>query len=303
MMQNKIPPTHSSSEPKTLCATPIQYILMRSIFSAPLHILYEEKTCIRCGLCAALCTTGRITASADKTPKIRDDTPCISCGQCIAVCPKAALSTDTPAFTAPAENAAYREGIDGDLLSGYLKSRRSVRVWQKKAVAHRDLARLIDVAAYAPSACNIHPVKWVVVSDPATVQEFAHASIAALKALPGDHPLAQLSRTLIAGADAGTDPVCRNAPALLIAASDADQEYGLIDSIIALSYIDAFAPSIGLGTCWVGYVMIMLRLKPELGRILGIPENWTPQYAMLAGYPGISFSQIPPREVPEVIWN
>lgn len=130
MMQNKIPPhTQLVRTQNSLWATPIQYILMRSIFSAPLHILYEEKTCIRCGLCAALCTTGRITASADKTLKIRDDTPCISCGQCIAVCPKAALSTDTPAFTAPAENAAYREGIGGDLLSGYLKSRISARVW------------------------------------------------------------------------------------------------------------------------------------------------------------------------------
>ncbi|MDR0980596.1 MAG: nitroreductase family protein [Methanocalculaceae archaeon] len=276
---------------------------MKSIFSAPLHLLYEEKVCVRCGLCAALCTTGRIIASEDQSPKILGDSPCISCGQCIAVCPEAALSTNTPAFTAPAENAAYREELDGDLFSGYLKSRRSVRVWQKKVVAHSDLAQLIDVAAYAPSACNIHPVKWVIVSDPSTVQEFAHASIAALKALPGDHPLAQLSRALVASADTGADPVCRNAPALLIAASDADQQHGLIDSIIALSYIDAFAPSIGLGTCWVGYVMIMLHLKPELGRILGIPDDWTPQYAMLAGYPGVSFSQIPPREVPEVVWN
>lgn len=276
---------------------------MRSIFSTPLHILYDEENCISCGLCAAMCTTGKITASEDKSPKIQSDAPCISCGQCIAVCPKAALSTDTPAFSVPTEDTVYRSGIDGVLFSGYLKSRRSVRVWKKKSVSHEDLTQLIDVAAYAPSACNIHPVKWVIVSNPATVQEFAQASIAALKALPDDHPMAQLSQMLIASTEAGADPVCRNAPALLIAASDADQEYGLIDSIIALSYIDAFAPSIGLGTCWVGYVMIMLRLKPELGNILGIPKDWTPQYAMLAGYPGVSFSQIPPRETPEVVWK
>ncbi len=296
-------PVQSLSEPKTLCATPFQYILMRSIFSTPLHILYDKENCVSCGLCAVMCTTGKITASEDQSPKIRDDAPCISCGQCIAVCPEAVLSTDTPAFTAPIEDAAYRSGIDGDLLSRYLKSRRSVRVWKNKVVAHNDLTQLIDVAAYAPSACNIHPVKWVVVSDPVVVQEFAQASIAALKALPADHPMAQLSQMLIANAEAGADPVCRNAPALLVAASDADQEYGLIDSIIALSYIDAFAPSIGLGTCWVGYVMIMLRLKPELGSILGIPKDWTPQYAMLAGYPDVSFSQIPPREAPEIIWK
>ena len=108
---------------------------------------------------------------------------------------------------------------------------------------------------------------------------------------------------LIAEADTGRDPICRNAPALLIAASDPGQDFGLIDSIIALSYIDAFAPALDIGTCWVGYVMIMLQLKPELGKILGIPDNWKPQYAMLAGYQGFVFTRIPPREQPEIIWN
>ena len=276
---------------------------MKSIFSAPLHILFNDTASIRCEMCATMCTTGKIVASETKSPKICDDAPCLSCGQCIAVWPQASLATDTPAFVTPADNSAYKTGINPDLLSTYLKSRRSVRIWREKEVAQKDLEQLIEIAAYAPSACNIHPVKWVVISDPATIRKFTDASITALKALPPDHPLAQLSQMLIANADNGSDPICRSAPALLIAASDADQEYGLIDSIIALSYIDAFAPSIGLGTCWVGYVMIMLRIKPELGEILGIPKNWVPQYAMLAGYPGVSFSQIPPREIPEVIWK
>lgn len=275
---------------------------MRSIGSVPLHIICDADACTGCGLCAAVCTTGKITKSNEKTPDVSDDAFCISCGQCIAVCPAAALSTDTPAFPMPDERGRSLK-TDGDQLAAYLKNRRSIRIWKKKAVTREHLNQLIDVAAYAPSACNIHPVKWVITADPEKIQEFSRRSIDVLRALPADHPMAGAAQMLIAAADAGGDPVCRNAPALLIATSEPDQEFGLIDSIIALSCIDIYAPSIGLGTCWVGYVMIMLRLNPELGKILGIPENWIPQYAMLAGYPAVAFSRIPPRERPDVVWN
>lgn len=276
---------------------------MRSVFSAPLHILRDADVCTACGLCSRVCTTGKITASAAGSPVIREDALCISCGQCIAVCPVRCLSTDTAGFSLPQDADAYRSGIDADLLSRYLMSRRSVRVWKDRPVPREVLMQLVAVAAYAPSACNVHPVKWVVVADPAKVREFARASVAFLKTLPASHPLAGVAGMLLAGAAEGGDPVCRNAPAVLIAATDADQEFGLIDSVIALSAIDTYASSLGLGTCWVGYVMILLQLSPELGKIFGIPEGWVPQYAMLAGYPGVSFTQVPPREVPEVVWR
>lgn len=185
----------------------------------------------------------------------------------------------------------------------YLQSRRSVRIWKDAAVTREDLQKLIDVAAYAPSACNIHPVKWVITADPGKVREFSHAAIAFLKTLPQDYPAAGVAGMLIAEAEAGGDSICGDAPAVLIAATDSPQDFDLIDSIIALSSVDVYAPSLSIGTCWVGYAMLLLQAHPELGKILGVPESWAPQYAMLAGYPGISFYRVPPREIPEIIWG
>ncbi|MDV0442502.1 nitroreductase family protein [Methanorbis furvi] len=276
---------------------------MKSALSSPLTIICDKDACTSCGLCSTICTTRKITGEKGKNPDINNAGPCISCGHCIAVCPANALSTTSSDFTSPENIKAYHSGVDADLLAQYLKSRRSIRIWKDTPVAKEDIDRLLDIAAYAPSAANIHPVKWAVTADPKKVQEFTKASVAYLKTLPADHPAAGVAQMLIAGADAGGDPICRNAPALLIAASESGQDFGLIDSIIALSYIDIFAPSLKIGTCWVGYVMAMLNLKPDLGKILGIPDNWTPQYAMLIGYQGVAFSQIPPRETPEIIWN
>lgn len=58
--------------------------------------------------------------------------------------------------------------------------------------------------------------------------------------------------------------LCRNAPALLIAVANPNEDLGLVDSIISLTYADIYAPSIGLGTCWAGFVMILLGVFPPL---------------------------------------
>lgn len=300
-LSQKPNPSKPLERSKTFFRIHPHYHTMDSIYSEPLTILRDEEKCILCGLCARMCTTGKITAFEDGKPVIRKDGVCIACGQCIAVCPEKCLSTDTAGYSKPMK--ADRAGITAEMLSGYLMSRRSVRTWKDKPVPKELITRLIEVSGYAPSACNTHPVKWIAVIDPARIREFVAASIEFLNTIPGDDQMAEMAGMLLQSFAAGKDPVCRDAPALLIAAVDSKQDFGLIDSVIALSTIDTYAPSLDLGTCWVGFVMILLQRKPELGKILGIPDNWTPQYSMLIGYPGVSFKQIPPRKMPEIRWG
>lgn len=276
---------------------------MKSIFAAPLHIIYDEKNCKACGLCSNVCLTGKIRSGDDKRPIISNDALCMSCGQCIAICPTQALSTHTPGFQAPKKTKAYRKGFESEILASYLRSRRSIRIWKEKPVPKEVLQELIDIAAYAPSACNIHPVKWFVVADREKIQEFVKASIEFLRNLPEDHPMKEPASQLVIQADLGRDPICNNAPSLLIAATDTEGPFVHTDCVISLSYIDAYAPSIGIGTCWVGFVLMILNSNPELGKNIGIPVGWMPQAAMIAGYPGVKYTHIPPREVPEIVWG
>jgi nitroreductase/NAD-dependent dihydropyrimidine dehydrogenase PreA subunit len=276
---------------------------MTDNFQSPIRILFDEENCQSCGLCSMVCPSGKIHTGDEKRPVIDNEAPCISCGQCIAVCPSEALSTDTSGFAAPKEAGAYRKGIDPVILASYLKSRRSVRIWKDNPVPRDILEKLIEIAAYAPSACNIHPVKWVVVENSTTIQEFVRASVAFLRTIPDNHPDKDVISSLVAQADLGFDPICRKAPALLIALTDYEWPFFKDDSVISLTYIDAYAPSIGIGTCWVGFVLLILALNPNLRKILGIPDGWIPQAAMIAGYPGVKYSQIPPRKTPEVIWR
>jgi nitroreductase len=103
--------------------------------------------------------------------------------------------------------------------------------------------------------------------------------------------------------DQGADPVCHNAPGLVIAHGFTENPHVFIDSIIAMTHLDLIAPSFGLGTCWAGFVQIAAGSSPEVTRALCLPEGHTSQSAMLIGYPEHQFRRIPKRDALKVTWR
>lgn len=251
--------------------------------------------CTTCGVCVNVCPANIIQRDADASPIVHPGPECISCGHCIAFCPSGAMSLETGS-----EPAGIADPVT---LARHLKTRRSIRVWKDTPVTNEECEELIRITGHAPSGCNIHPVKWVVVNDPAKVKAFVAASAELLRNVPKEDHMYGLAAGLLRKLDAGNDAVCRNAPALLIAVTDPKEDLGLVDSVVSLTYADIYAPSIGLGTCWAGFVMILLGVFPPLHKILGIPDGYKPQFALLAGHPKYTFKHIPPRDMPEIFWT
>ncbi|MCK9313563.1 MAG: nitroreductase family protein [Methanocorpusculum sp.] len=258
-------------------------------------IRIDYGICSTCGSCINVCPNNIILRDADNSPIVRPGPECISCGHCISVCPTGAMNIGT--VEAPAVFAG------ADVLSTHLKSRRSIRLWKDTPVTKEECEDLIRITSYAPSGCNSRPVKWVVINDPAKVRAFVSACAEFLRTVPKEHPMYGLAAGLLKKLDAGNDIICRNAPAMLIAVTHPKANQGTEDSIIALTYADIYAPAIGLGTCWAGFVMILLGVCPSLGKTLGVPDGFKPQYALLAGHPKYQFKNIPPRTMPEIFWT
>jgi nitroreductase len=103
--------------------------------------------------------------------------------------------------------------------------------------------------------------------------------------------------------DKGEDPICRNAPHLIIAYAAENARMAQVDCILALAYAELIAPPLGLGATWAGYVMTATSFYPPLKEALNLPEGHKCFGVMMIGYPKFKFVRMPLRNPPAVTWR
>jgi len=137
-----------------------------------------------------------------------------------------------------------------------LKERRSVRRYKEKEVPENVIMDIIDCARFAPTAINIQPWKFVVITDASERKRIAG--------------VADYGKFI---ADA---PVC-------IAVFCEDTKYYLEDGSAATTYVLLAAKAYGLGSCWVAGDK-----KPYAEKIrimLNMPQGYKLVSLIPIGYP------------------
>ena len=102
--------------------------------------------------------------------------------------------------------------------------RRSIRMFQNKSIIREDLEKLVDSARFAPTARNVQPWEFVLVTDKDKLIELAK--------------LAENGRFIAQAA------AC-------IAVFCVDTKYYLEDGCAATCNILLAATALGIGSCWV----------------------------------------------------
>jgi len=271
-----------------------------------MSITIDLDACTCCGACARVCVLHVISQEEGSAPIIDTTLPCMRCGHCYSVCASSAIVPSYPnVLLSHVEEAA---GVaDKDELSRHLKSNRSIRFFQKTPVSIDIIEELLDVCRFAASGENARPVRWVVVNDPTRVQAFSAGCIEWLRTIPDGHPLKSFADAILHIQSRQTDLISRGAPAIIIACAEKQHineqtgQISLVDCIIALTHFDILSSSFGLGTCWDGFATIFVSMNPELAKPLDIPDELVFEYAMMLGYPDVSYVRIPPRD-PAQIW-
>ena len=276
--------------------------------SAMTTMRIDRDLCTCCGICTEVCPQGIISpGSAGELPDIATDREafCIRCGHCMVSCPTRALTLgflqDEPE---PGRPAAFPP--EPDLIAYYLKNRRSVRHYTREPVPRDTIAAILDVARYAPSGVNQQPVRWLVIHDPGEVHSLAGMTVDWMRHEAGkDHPLLPKPALdgLLAAWDRGGDPICRNAPHLLVATVPEGPGSAFIDGIIAVTYADIAAPAFGVGTCWAGFLSLAVQAWPPLKEALAIPEGYVYSFSLMCGFPEFKTYGIPRRNPPKVTWR
>jgi nitroreductase/NAD-dependent dihydropyrimidine dehydrogenase PreA subunit len=271
------------------------------------RFVVDEKKCRRDGICVAVCPVGVLTRGGDDPPEPvpGGEALCISCGHCVAVCPYGACALDTmPVEDCPPVRPEWR--MSPEQVDHFLRSRRSTRVFKDAAVSSGRLERLIRTARHAPSGLNNQPVRWLVISGREPVRAIAGQVIDWMRSICAAKPevgLKSMFNRLVDAWDAGRDPICRDAPHLVVAHAPKDDVTAPSACTLALAYLELAAPSHGLGACWAGYLhMGALHWQP-LRQALALPAGDIFSGAMMVGEPRYRYHRLPTRREPEISWR
>jgi nitroreductase len=187
-----------------------------------------------------------------------------------------------------------------------MRSRRSIRNYEDRAVSRETIGELLDIARFAPSGCNSQPVHWLVVHDTAQVRRISAMVVDGIRnMLKQDHELSirDVLERLVKAWDNGEDIVSRGAPHLVIAHGPQENSFAPSACIIAQTYFELAASASGLGACWVGLVDMTANTWPPLQRFLGLPKGHVVLGTMALGHPRLKYARIPPRRELRVAWR
>ena len=268
----------------------------------------DSEKCKRDGICVSECPRRVIVKKDEASVPIPSDDAneqCINCGHCVAVCPHGALTLKTMRpDECPSVKKEWRLGPEQ--AEHFLRSRRSIRTYEDKAVDRDILAKLIDIARFAPSTHNAQRVRWMVFYEDGEVRRVVEFVIDWMRNILKEEP--EVGRALnmhrkVANWEAGFDTICWAAPHFIVAHGQKDVPFVEVDCATALSYIELAAPSFGLGTCWSGYFTFAAKSWPPLQKYLGFPEGHDCMGALMIGYPKFTYQRLPLRNEAQVKWK
>lgn len=271
-----------------------------------MFLTVDYTKCNKDNLCILECPA-RIIEMQEQGPVPVDGAEdiCIRCGHCVAVCPEAALTLE---FLEPASCVEVDENliISPEQAEQFLKSRRSIRTYRKKAVPRDLLEKSLSIASYAPTASNRQSVKWIVLYEREDVETLTRHVIDWMKYMIANKPdVAEMFNMakLVEGWDQDIDRICRDAPHLVFAYALKEMGNGKADCDTALAYLELLLPSLGLGSCWAGYVTFAANVWPPIKEFLGIGDDHVIHGAVMAGYPKFTYKRIPKRNEPNIVFK
>lgn len=143
-----------------------------------------------------------------------------------------------------------------DNLLKFLKIRRSIRAFRDKNLPKEHLKKIVDVARFAPTAKNVQPWEFVIVTDKDKLADLAR--------------LAENGRFI------------EKAAACIVVYSS-DTKYFLEDGCAATCNILLAATALGVGSCWVAGDK--KAYCQEVNTLLGAPLNMKLISLIALGYP------------------
>ncbi|HNX01125.1 MAG TPA: nitroreductase family protein [Candidatus Cloacimonadota bacterium] len=171
-----------------------------------------------------------------------------------------------------------------------IMKRRSCRAYTDESITKEQIDAIVQAGLYAPSAHNNQSWHFTVIRNPDMLNQI---NVDTKKAL-GKHSNEFFTKV----AENEKFNIFYNAPVAIIVSGDTNSMMPETDCAAASQNMLIAAQSMGLGSCWIGFVYFLFAGEQgsEYKQKLHIPENYKPYYAVIFGHPMNEPNDAPPRK-------
>lgn len=271
----------------------------------------QPDKCTRCLKCEKDCPADAITIA---TVEIADT--CIQCGHCVAICPEMAVRPDfgdvfmlQPHQVTPKDFRNLTAGI------------RSCRSYLPKDLPDAVLLQLTENMRHYPSASNARPLQITIVRSKEKVKllndmtEEKLIKLFGMVSSPWISPVLRLFvpsfnvkkirkylDSFVRRKEAGESQICYNAPAVILFHGEVSKT-GMLeaDANIWAANTSVYANTLGLATCFNGFIVKAMTKKSKLNPRFNVPVNHKVYAALLVGYPKVKYRNEASRQSPVVV--
>ncbi len=249
----------------------------------------NQEKCVKCLKCIKVCPF-TVLENKNGIVQRKEGKGCLKCMHCGATCSENAITYNGKPMI---EEATCQPSSNfSEELERFIKSRRSYRNFQPKAVDREIIEKAIDISSWAPSAKNQHPAKWIVIDDKNVIDKIMGEIVSYSKAT-GTSPeiVSELE-------EENNNVVMGNAHTLILCYGNDKAINAPADTAIAMTTVELVLQAEGIGTCWGGYLTRACNNIPEVKALIPeIPAGNSFYGTFMVGYPLNEEYKFVPRRV------
>ncbi len=285
-------------------------------------IKIDYEKCSKCGLCVKDCISGVIQQKNDK-PVVCHPDWCNRCGHCLAVCPNRAVIHEKLAKGTPPPRI-QKKLLQPKAYNEIVRSRRSIRHYKPGPLSQEILEKVLDLARFSPTASNAQNVQYTVITQKKLMNDaskrifefgeriyriYTRGSIQGLNKLLKDQVTVKSLARYAQNWDyyqkqvaEGRDLLFHHAPALILIHAPRGQGFGRDNCLIAGLNIANYAHTLGLGSCFIGILVMAMQIDRSFNKKFKIPKTHRVYAALTIGYPAIQYTHHTVRKPFKVQW-
>lgn len=263
-------------------------------------IKIDTEKCIKCELCVKSCTPKAIhPLNGTVTNEI-----CMSCSHCVAVCPTDAVTQDEII----SENIEKND-ITPESFENLIYARKSIRNFTDSEIDDKTLEKFLKLMEYAPTGTNSQETYVTIIKGRENVRPFsasiinhfqktlklflnpvAYPFMRVLKGKEKTNKLYGYKKHML-NVKPGQDIIAYDCPLIVVFHASPGSSTPEMDCNIQASYASLHAITLGLGTCFNGFICRGINGNKKIKEGLNIPKDHKVYSSLLVGYPELKYKK------------